>query len=311
MRIKLAAILALTLLLAATPACTVARPTVKLGLVAPFEGRYRDLGYEVIFAVRLAVREINASGGLHGYDLELVALDDSGDPAMAVEQAEKLTTDPQILAVIGHWLDDTTTAALPVYTAAELPIIVTAAQPDPLPADSVRLFPSQSLLDTAIDAAALALSGQPCRDCDLLTGADLASQSPPDLWRVGPPIWGLQQFDTLTDSRGYLAFVSPAAYPDPQSAFYTRYAEIAPVGQAGVYAALAYDATWVFAAALDAALTAQPNRRPTPADLAAALPAVSLTGQTGDIAFTTTGEWQNPPILPYGWRDGQRYAFPP
>jgi len=36
------------------------QPVVKIGLVAPFEGRYRPIGYEAIYAARLAIREINA-----------------------------------------------------------------------------------------------------------------------------------------------------------------------------------------------------------------------------------------------------------
>src|SRR5688572_12765648 len=53
------------------------QPMIKIGLVAPFEGRYRDVGYEVVYAVRLAVREANARGGVAGHVVELIALDDS------------------------------------------------------------------------------------------------------------------------------------------------------------------------------------------------------------------------------------------
>src|SRR4029077_12068523 len=109
-----AAWLLLGALLAA--ACVpVTRPVIKIGLVAPFEGRYRDVGYEVIYAVRLAVREANAAGGVAGFGVELSALDDRGDPASAAEQARKLGTDPQIAAVIGDWLDATTLDAAPIY----------------------------------------------------------------------------------------------------------------------------------------------------------------------------------------------------
>ena len=59
------------------------RPTVKIGLVAPFEGRYRYVGYDVFYAVRLALQEVNAAGGVGGYHVELVAYDDGADPAMA------------------------------------------------------------------------------------------------------------------------------------------------------------------------------------------------------------------------------------
>jgi ABC-type branched-subunit amino acid transport system substrate-binding protein len=91
------------------------RPTVKIGLVAPFEGRYRYVGYDVIYAARLAVREANAAGGVGGYSVELVAYDDAADPALAVEQARKLAVDPEVVAAIGHFCAETTAAAADTY----------------------------------------------------------------------------------------------------------------------------------------------------------------------------------------------------
>ena len=88
------------------------RPTVKIGLVAPFEGRYRYVGYDVIYAVRLALREANAAGGVGGYSVELVAYDDRADPALAVEQARKLAADPAVVVAVGHFHEGTTAAVL-------------------------------------------------------------------------------------------------------------------------------------------------------------------------------------------------------
>ena len=102
------------------------RPTVKLGLVAPFEGRYRYVGYDVIYAVRRALREANAAGGVGGYNVELVAYDDGADPAMAVEQARKLAADPEVVAAIGHFREETTAAALSAYAEAGIPLIAPA-----------------------------------------------------------------------------------------------------------------------------------------------------------------------------------------
>lgn len=99
------------------------RPVVKIGLVAPFEGRYRYVGYDVIYAVRLALREANARGGVGGYGVELVAYDDGADPAMAVEQARKLALDPEVVAVIGHFREETTSAAVDTYLQASLPLV--------------------------------------------------------------------------------------------------------------------------------------------------------------------------------------------
>ena len=111
----------LSLLLAACSASTA--PVIKIGLVAPFEGRYRALGYEAIYAARLAIREINAKGGLHGYRIELVALDDRGDRDRAIESARKLAIDPQVVAVIGHYRPDSTDASIETYCAQHVPLI--------------------------------------------------------------------------------------------------------------------------------------------------------------------------------------------
>jgi ABC-type branched-subunit amino acid transport system substrate-binding protein len=102
------------------------RPTLKIGLVAPFEGRYRYVGYDVIYAVRLALREANAAGGVGGYSVELVAYDDGGDPAMAFEQARKLAVDPQVVAAIGHFREATTAAALGGYAESGIPLVAPA-----------------------------------------------------------------------------------------------------------------------------------------------------------------------------------------
>ena len=102
------------------------RPTVKIGLVAPFEGRYRYVGYDLFPAVRLALREANEAGGVGEYYVELVAYDDGADPAMAVEEARKLAVDPEVVVAMGHFREGTTGAALGVYAEARLPLVAPA-----------------------------------------------------------------------------------------------------------------------------------------------------------------------------------------
>ncbi len=114
----------IVLLLAACSIPGSVRPTVKIGLVAPFEGRYRYIGYDLFAAVRLALRQANQAGGAGGYAVEFVAYDDGGDPQMAVLQARKLALDPDVMVVIGHFREETTAAALPVYGQAGMPLLV-------------------------------------------------------------------------------------------------------------------------------------------------------------------------------------------
>jgi branched-chain amino acid transport system substrate-binding protein len=131
-RLLTARILALLLVTAYLPllsACAKAPPVVKIGWVAPFEGRQRPVGYDTIYSARLGVREVNQAGGLGPYRVALVALDDGGEPELARETAASLVVDPGVLVVVGHWLPETTAAAAPIYAAGGLPFIAAGAGP--------------------------------------------------------------------------------------------------------------------------------------------------------------------------------------
>lgn len=128
------------LLLLSLSACAGAAPVVKIGLVAPFEGRHRALGYDVIYSARLAVREINAAGGIGGYRVALVALDDGATAEFARETAASLVVDPDVVAVVGHWRPETTAVAAPVYDAGNLTFLP-AGEPPLGPTDPAALPP--------------------------------------------------------------------------------------------------------------------------------------------------------------------------
>lgn len=109
---------------------------MKIGLVAPFEGRHRDVGYDAVYAARLAVRELNTRSA--GPPIELVALDDSGDPELARQAAATLVVDRGVVAVLGHWLPETTEAARPVYREGALPLLALGSEPFvPAPAETL------------------------------------------------------------------------------------------------------------------------------------------------------------------------------
>lgn len=124
-----ARLLALGLAAALLAGCASVKPVVKIGLVAPFEGRDRAVGYDAIYAARLAVRQVNARGGIGGYRVALVALDDRGDPTLATQSAASLVVDPSVVAVVGHYLPATTAAAADIYAKAGLPLLIAGAPP--------------------------------------------------------------------------------------------------------------------------------------------------------------------------------------
>jgi hypothetical protein len=164
------------------------KPTVKVGLSAPFEGRYRDLGYEALYAVRLSVQQRNEAGGVGGrYWVELVALNDFNEPEDALVQARKMAVDHGVLGVLGGWSEETAVAVAPEYERLGIPFLTAemdwtagdSGQPVPVdpqfavnykalsggappgPAAVWAYFEASRLLD-AIDAATRA-EGQPTR----------------------------------------------------------------------------------------------------------------------------------------------------
>ncbi len=159
-------------------------PVVRIGLAAPFEGRHRKIGYDVIYAARLAVREWNGRGGIGGYRVELVALDDGGNPEMALRAAQSMGGDQMVVGVIGHWLAETTGAARPAYAVDNLPLIpmdetaVSAGEPLPRFVAAYRevapfaeepglyALPAYDACNRLIEAIgeAIAAGGEPTRD---------------------------------------------------------------------------------------------------------------------------------------------------
>ncbi len=109
--------------------CASVDPVVKIGLVAPFEGRHREIGYDAIYSARLAVQQINEAGGVAGHRVALVALDDRGDPELARQAAASLAVDPGVVAVLGHYLPEITAAAAPVYEQNSLALLPLGESP--------------------------------------------------------------------------------------------------------------------------------------------------------------------------------------
>ena len=104
------------------------KPTVKIGLSAPFEGLRRATGYEVLHAVRLAVRQRNDAGGVGDrYLVELVALNDFNEADEAILQAREMAADPGVLAVVGGWSPETSRSAAPEYERLGLAFVAPQA----------------------------------------------------------------------------------------------------------------------------------------------------------------------------------------
>lgn len=84
------------LLILALTACGASNPELpdKIALLAPFEGQYREIGYNALYAARLAF------GDARPRNIQLLAVDDGGTRASAVARVRALNLDPAVLAII-------------------------------------------------------------------------------------------------------------------------------------------------------------------------------------------------------------------
>jgi hypothetical protein len=88
-------------------ACATIPTPNRIALLAPFEDRYREIGYDALYAARLALQDAGTN------QIELLPIDDGGTVETAVERARALAQDPQIKAalVLGYAATDPETLA--------------------------------------------------------------------------------------------------------------------------------------------------------------------------------------------------------
>jgi hypothetical protein len=103
---SLSLFLALSLPLFFLAACVSTRPVVKIGLVAPFEGLYRQIGYEALAAMRVAIEESETNS----FEVMPLAVDSGTDPAQVRRTVQKLLVDPSVRAVVGPFSPESAVA---------------------------------------------------------------------------------------------------------------------------------------------------------------------------------------------------------
>jgi branched-chain amino acid transport system substrate-binding protein len=95
-------------------------------VAAPLSGFQANGGQTVLGGARLAAAQINRTGGLLGYEVTVVGLDDESDSDVAVGIAEQVQDEvaqgKNVLGVIGHLNSGQTLAAMEIYK--DLPLVV-------------------------------------------------------------------------------------------------------------------------------------------------------------------------------------------
>ena len=117
---------------------------VTVYVAAPLSGFQANAGQTVLGGARLAADQINRAGGLLGYKVTVVGLDDESDSDVALSIAQEvqaaLDRGEQVLGVIGHLNSGQTLAAMDVYKDLSLVVITPTASEVSLTQKGYRNF---------------------------------------------------------------------------------------------------------------------------------------------------------------------------
>ncbi len=223
-------------------------PVVKIGLIAPFEGPSRPLGYQVLDGVKLRLHQWN--DGHHAPKVELVALNDDGDPQLAATLPAQLAQDPDIRVILGPPQGHTAMAALPALAKTGIPTLLLAPVSSVPPQGGIvpyaglgedyqQLF--QPLVGTLQPAWFLPVQGPVLWLGDPLSLAELAQNHPEWVPAAGPVAGEAVLQGWAPDLAQRILWAAPQPHDLP-SDFAARYRDL--TGRDPTWAAaLAYAAT--------------------------------------------------------------------
>lgn len=122
-----AAICAVSLLMAGCGSDKAADDTIKIGAIGEMTGGNASYGTSMMRGFKLAVKEINANGGVNGKKLVLVEADTKSEPAEAANAMSKLINQDKVPMVAGIFTSSSAIAACNISETAKIPYLAIGA----------------------------------------------------------------------------------------------------------------------------------------------------------------------------------------
>ncbi|MGD8475387.1 MAG: branched-chain amino acid ABC transporter substrate-binding protein [Anaerolineae bacterium] len=122
-------------------------------VAAPLSGFQANAGQTILGGARLAADQINRAGGLLGYKVTVIGLDDESDSDVAMGIAEQVESavsgDEEVVGVIGHLNSGQTLAAMEIYKDLSVVVITPTASEVSLTQKGYRNFFRANANDSA------------------------------------------------------------------------------------------------------------------------------------------------------------------
>ena len=109
--------------LASGAAMAVAAESIKVAVSGPFTGGSSAMGVSMRDGVRLAIDEINKSGGVLGRQLLAIERDDEAKNERGVQIAQEMISREKVVAVVGYVNTGVALASQRFYQEAKIPVM--------------------------------------------------------------------------------------------------------------------------------------------------------------------------------------------
>jgi branched-chain amino acid transport system substrate-binding protein len=86
---------------------------IRFGISAPFSGAAKELGQNMKLGFDAAFKVANSNGGVHGRQLQLIAVDDGYEPTRTAETMKQLYEQDRVFGIVGNVGTPTAVVALP------------------------------------------------------------------------------------------------------------------------------------------------------------------------------------------------------
>lgn len=96
---------------------------ISIGVLAPLDAGLVAFGVGIRNSVQLAVDQANKAKAIPGWKIEVVAIDDSSDPAVGVANAPQLVDDAHVIGVVGTYNSGVAEAVVPLLAAANVALV--------------------------------------------------------------------------------------------------------------------------------------------------------------------------------------------
>lgn len=273
--------LCLCLILVSGCAVNPSAAPVKLVLFAPFEGRYREIGYEMLYAARLALAE----SGDAAAQVRLIPIDDGGIRVTAQQHAAAIALDPQVQLVITAGVVATHPDVLAAF--GDVPVMV-AGNWQPTDHDPA--------VQTADSRPRFYLTAESVATPVIMSDTDfVASVVTAD---VSGELFALKQFRRLADNLDDVTIFSSASLPTAD--FAARYqASDMFTPEAGLLSTLTYDAAALALIAISDMQSGTRSGRQSRQAVTDRLSGIDYQGINGQIIFNDQGYWHDAPRHAY------------